>query len=219
MTRPAVQPRPAPLAAPPAVAVTNATREFAGRRVLGPVTLTLEPGALAVVVGANGAGKTTLLRLTAGLLAPTSGTVHRAGRAVYLRPGAGARHAVTVRRAVTDLARLAGVPRAEVDPLVTDLCRLTGLTGLTDRRVGELSAGEHARLSAAVAVAATPSLACLDEPTAHLDPDGVGHVLAAVRELTASGTAVLVASHTPEAFVDVADAVVRIDAGQLRENG
>ena len=218
MTEPAVQPRPAPaLSAPRAVAVTDATREFDGRRVLGPVTLSLDPGAVAVVTGANGAGKTTLLRLAAGLLTPTSGSVHRAGRAVYLRPGAGGRRAVTVRRAVTDLARLTGARRAELDLLVTDLCQLTGLGELTHRRVGELSTGQHARLTAALAVAATPTLACLDEPTAHLDPSGVADVLAAVRRLTSDGAAVLLASHTPDAFADAAHAVLRIDGGRLRE--
>ena len=195
----------------------DATRAFAGRRVLGPVTLSLEAATVAVVVGANGAGKTTLLRLAAGLLAPTSGSAHRAGRSVYLRPGAGARHAVTVRRALTDLTRLAGTPAATTGALVDELCELTGIAGLIDHRVGELSAGQHARLTAALAVAAKPSLACLDEPTAHLDPDGVHHVTAAVRRLTANGAAVLLTSHSPDEVGPVADAVLQLRTGHLSE--
>ena len=219
MTEPAVRPRPAPPAreAMPTVSLVDVTRLFGGRSVVGPVSLRLDAGAVAVVVGANGAGKTTLLRLAAGLLAPSGGTIRREGRAVYLRPGAGARNAVTVRRAVTDVAELTGTPAPATYALVEDVCQLTGLGGLAGARVGELSTGQQARLSAALAVAAAPALACLDEPTAHLDPDGVHHVLAAVRRLADAGAAVLVASHTPQAFADVADAVLALESGVLRE--
>jgi len=206
---------PAPATATVTLTLTEVTRGFAGRRVLGPLTLALDAGALAVVHGPNGAGKTTLLRVAAGLLTPTAGLRAAAGRAVYLRPGAGARHALTVRQALRHTAALAGTPTA----VVAEACHLAGLTGaLSERRVGELSAGQHARLSVALAVVAAPALACLDEPTAHLDRDGVDQVRTAVRALTARGTSVLLASHTPEAFRDLADATLAIHDGLLWES-
>ncbi len=206
--------------APPAVAavtlsLVEVTRGFAGRRVLGPITLALDVGALAVVHGPNGAGKTTLLRVAAGLLTPTAGSCTCAGRAVYLRPGAGARHTLTVRQALGHTAALTGTSTA----VVAEACHLAGLTGaMSERRVGELSAGQHARLSVALAVVADSALVCLDEPTAHLDRDGVEHVRAAVRALTARGTSVLLASHTPAQFRDLADATLTIHDGLLRES-
>lgn len=190
------------------------TRGFAGRRVLGPLTLALDAGALAVVHGPNGAGKTTLLRVAAGLLTPTSGARVCFGRSVYLRPGAGARYAQTVRQALRQTAALADTSAIDVG----EACRLAGLCGLTDCRVGELSAGQHARLTVALALAAAPTLACLDEPAAHLDPEGVEHVRAVVTQLTARGTSVLLTSHTPRQFNDLADATLTLDAGLLRES-
>ncbi len=218
MTDPTATVPAAPTAPSAAAAVTltltGVTREFAGRRVLGPITLTLDAGALAVAHGRNGAGKTTLLRVAAGLLTPTAGRRACAGRAVYLRPGGGARHALTVRQALRHTAALTGTPAA----ILAEVGRVAGLTGaLAERRVGELSAGEHARLSVALALVAAPTLACLDEPTAHLDPDGVAHVRAAMRLLITRGTSVLLASHTPEQFRDLADATLSIDDGLLRE--
>lgn len=223
MIKPAVEVPAAPAAPPgpdvaPAAAVTltlaDVTRSFAGRRVLGPLTLRLDTAAVGVVHGPNGTGKTTLLRVAAGMLVPTNGVRACTGRAVYLRPGSGARHALTVRRALAHTAALAGTPA----PVVDEACQLAGLTtALTARRVGELSAGQHARLSVALAVVATPALACLDEPTAHLDADGVDRVRALVRMLTDRGAAVLLASHSPAVFRDLADTGLALDEGLLRE--
>lgn len=215
MTEPAaVLPAPPHFSAvlPPAtLALTGVTRAFGGRLVLGPVHLTLDTGVLAVLTGANGAGKTTLLRIAAGRLAPSAGTRVCAGRAVYLRPGGGARAALTVGQAFAHTAALTGSPQATV----TAAAAASGLTALIDRRVGELSAGQQARLSAALAVAASPALACLDEPTAHLDEDSVGRVRETLGLLLAAGTTVLAASHNPDHVADLADAVLRLDAGLL----
>lgn len=196
------------------LALAESTRSFAGRRVLGPLTMALDTGVLAVVCGPNGAGKTTLLRVAAGLLSPTSGARVCTGPALYLRPGAGARQALTVRQALRHTAALTGTPAATVD----EACQLTGLHALRDQHVGELSDGQRARLTVVLAVAAAPALACLDEPTAHLDPAGVGQVRAVVRLLTDRGTTVLLTSHSPGDFRDRADATLALDEGSLRES-
>jgi len=194
--------------------LTGVTRAFGGRRVLGPLDLSLDGGALAVIYGVNGAGKTTLLRVAAGLLTPSGGTRVCPGRAVYLRPGGGARRAMTVEQALRHTAALCGT-RADS---AAKTCRLVGLTGaLSDRPVGELSAGQHARLAVALALVARPVLACLDEPTAHLDADGVEHVRAALRLLIARGTSVLLASHSPQEFGTLTDARLHLHAGLLWE--
>lgn len=202
-----------PRVTPVVLALDAAVISFGGRQVLGPLTLQLDAGAVAIVHGANGAGKTTLLRLAAGLLAPSGGTRTCSGRAVYLRPGSGARHAVTVRQAVQQVTALAG---GSADTVAL-ACRAAGLSReVCDRPVGDLSAGEHARLGVALAVAARPALACLDEPSAHLDPDGVERVCGAVSTLAGAGTSVLLASHAPELFTGVADATLAIELGCVR---
>lgn len=188
-------------------------QDYSGCRVLGPVELRLDVGVLAVVYGPNGAGKTTLLRVAAGLLAPSEGTRRCAGRTVYLRAGAGARHPLTVATTLSQTAALAGTDTARL----AEVCSVVGLDELADRRVGELSTGQRARLSAALAVAADPVLACLDEPTAHLDAGGVQAVRAVVQMLRSRGTSVLLAGHTPDQFADLAQASLRLEHGLLRE--
>lgn len=208
---PMALPTVASTAAPVVLTLTDLTRDFADRPVLGPVNLQLDSGTLAVVSGPNGAGKTTLLRIAAGLLAPSGGSRHGTGRAVYLRPGAGGRAPLRVRQVLAQTAALTGTSAEMVAEAVT----VAGLAELTERRVAELSAGQRARLTVALAVAANPVLACLDEPTAHLDPVGVQQVHAVVRLLRESGTSVLLVSHSPSQFADLADAVLRLGHGQL----
>lgn len=214
-TAPASLPTAALTAARVVLKLTDLARDFADRPVLGPVNLNLDAGTLAVVSGPNGAGKTTLLRIAAGLLAPSAGSRLCTGRAVYLRPGAGARAPLRVGQVLTQTAAFAGTPAEMLAEAVT----AAGLGELTDQRVAELSAGQRARLTVALAVTANPVLACLDEPTAHLDTSGVQQVRAVVRLLREAGTSVLLVSHTPGQFADTADAVLRLEHGRLRDSG
>lgn len=218
MSRSAADPAPtltaaAPSATPVTLALTALTRDFAHRRVLGPVDLRLDAGVLAVVGGPNGAGKSTLLRIAAGLLAPSGGIRACAGRAVYSRPGAGARHGLRVGQVLAQTAALAGT----APDAIGQARAAAGLEGLPDQRVDELSSGQRARLSLALVAVSGPSLACLDEPTAHLDPPGVEQVRAVVRLLTAGGTTVLLVSHSPDQFTELAHAVLRLENGLLRD--
>ena len=88
-----------------------------------------------------------------------------------------------------------------------------GLGEVGARSIPQLSGGEQMRLAFACAAVGDPPLVVADEPTASLDSES-GHVLLTViRRLTASGTAVVVASHDPE-LVDAADVVVRLDDGR-----
>lgn len=193
----------------PALVLTGVSRRHGSRAVLAPLTLTLDAGARAVVTGTNGSGKTTLLRVAAGLLAPSTGVRRAAGPALYLRPGSGARRHEAVADAVSVAARLAGSPD---DP--RDLVDDVGLSALADRPSGQLSAGERARLSLAIALAARPPLVCLDEPTEHLDTEGRGVAVDVLRRLAGHGCAVLVAVHDGEQPPE-ADATLRLRGGRL----
>src|SRR5438270_7783276 len=67
---------------PPAVEVRGVSRTFGRRRAVDNVDLSLRPGECLALFGPNAAGKTTLLRVIAGLLKPTTGTVHVSGESV-----------------------------------------------------------------------------------------------------------------------------------------
>lgn len=201
---------PIPASGAPVLGLRGVCRSYAGRRALGPVDLTLDAGAVCVVEGENGSGKTTLLRVAAGSLVPTVGSRRCAGPGLYLSPGSAGRDVQTVEQALGWVARMTPGRGASV----SRACDVTGLQGLRAARLGALSAGQRVRVSAAVAVVAGPALACLDEPTAHLDPAGVAAVGRAVEMLAATGSAVLVATHHPTALGEVADGGVRLHAGR-----
>lgn len=206
-----VESRPALSAAAPDVLVLEGvSRTYGATRGLASTSLRLGPGSVCTVSGANGSGKTTLLRLAAGLVAPTTGRRRVVGTAVYLAPGDGARDGQTVLQAVAFAAAVSGRP-AEVDRCL----EVAGLTAVADRRARTLSSGLRARLTLAVCLACAPGLACLDEPTAHLDADGVGQVDEIVALLAEGGAAVLVATHDPALLAARADARLHVEAGRL----
>ncbi|WP_158228342.1 ATP-binding cassette domain-containing protein [Pseudonocardia sp. MH-G8] len=195
----------------PVLELAGAGRRFGSRLVLHPVSLRVARGTVCLVHGANGSGKTTLLRVAAGLLSPSVGSRYARERAVYLRPGSGAR----ARQRVADAVRAAAVlATGEAAGVASALAR-AGLADLADRRVGALSAGQRARLLVALAVVTQPGIACLDEPTAHLDDAGAAAVWTAVRDLADAGCAVLVATPNRIELTPEPDARLRIAGGTV----
>lgn len=199
---------PPPASTKPTLTLSEASRSYGATLALAPVTLTVHPGSLCVVTGANGSGKTTLLRLAAGVLVPSTGSRHVTGSAVYLRAGDGARAPQRVAKAVRFSAALGGGDAEQA-------LDTAGLAGLAERRADELSAGQRARLTLAVALACRPDLACLDEPTAHFDDAGVKTAAEAIRSLTDAGTAVVVATHDPDPLAGLVDGLLRLEEGYV----
>lgn len=192
------------------MALDGVSRSYGPTLGLAAVTLRVEAGAVCRVVGANGSGKTTLLRLAAGMLTPTAGRRSAAGLALYLRPGDGIRDAQTVRQAVCFAAHATGDGRR-----ATAALDVAGLLSTADTMAGRLSAGQRARVSLAIALACSPSLVCLDEPTVHLDEEGRAVVAEVVRRLAGVGAAVLVATHDHGLLSQVVDRCVRLRDGAV----
>ncbi|MBB5739693.1 ABC-F family ATP-binding cassette domain-containing protein [Brevundimonas aurantiaca] len=161
-----------------------------GRRIVGPVDLTLTGPERVAVTGPNGAGKTTLLRLITGDLAPTSGQVQRPVPAALLdQEAALLRPQETLVEAWMRLN-----PDGSVQEAQAALARFLFRNTAAHRRVGDLSGGERLRAALACVMTGTrpPQLLVLDEPTNHLDLDSVAAVEAA---LSAYDGALVVVSH------------------------
>jgi ATPase subunit of ABC transporter with duplicated ATPase domains len=167
-----------------------------GRRIVGPLDLTLIGPRRVAIAGPNGAGKTTLLKLASGLLEPAAGTVERPVRAALLDQETSLlRSDETVVEAFLRLN-----PGATPNAARTALARFLFRNTAGDRIVGTLSGGERLRAGLACVMGGeTPAqLLILDEPTNHLDLDAVTAVEAALR---AFDGALLVVSHDP-AFLE-----------------
>ena len=162
------------------VQIRNVEHRYgAGRNqvlALGPVNLTVEPGAFVVLVGASGCGKSTLLRLLAGFESPTEGSVQVAG--VTPTPGVTAGVVFqqprlfpwrTVGGNIDIALRYAKVPRERRAQRRDQLLQRVGLDGTGNRRIWEISGGQQQRVAIARALAAETPLFLLDEPFAALD--------------------------------------------------
>src|SRR5262245_57369989 len=155
----------------------------------GPVTalqgvdLDLEPGMFGLL-GPNGAGKSTFMRILAGLLEPTSGAVTLDGEDILARPERvrarlgylpqefGFYPHLSGEQMLIHLLRLKGVEApGGLAKLARELLQRVNLSHAAKRKVKSYSGGMRQRLGIAQAIAGSPRLVIVDEPTAGLDPE------------------------------------------------
>ncbi|MFF4138816.1 ABC transporter ATP-binding protein/permease [Streptomyces mirabilis] len=194
---------------------------------LDSVTLTVRPGSIVAIGGPSGAGKTTLLSVAAGLREPDRGRcLHTTGSEVlpaspaltawagqpsYLLPGTLRDNLLLARRNADDEQLTAAFAALGFEDLLAALPR--GLATRVGERGWGLSSGQMQQLVLVRALLRDTPLLCLDEPTAHLDPDGEARVIAAIRTLSRSRT-VLLTTHSP-ALLEIADDIVRLNQGRV----
>jgi len=167
------------------------------------VDLTVAPRELAVIIGPNGAGKSTFLKLLAGLLPKRTGDVSIDGTTLP----AGDAHAACERGvsfvpqernvfgslSVQENLEMGGyLLRSGLKSRIEEqLNRFPMLRGRLRDKAGNLSGGQRQVLAVAVALMTNPSVLLLDEPTAGLSPAATKEIFVLIRELAASGLAIL----------------------------
>jgi iron complex transport system ATP-binding protein len=210
---------------------------YGDKKVLRHVSLGVETGEVLGVVGPNGVGKSTLIKAASGILPPLEGRVLINGKDINrLSPADRARLVAVVPQAVQlpetfqalDVVLMGRTPYlgwlgregASDHRKAFEAMERTGTLHLTDRLVGELSGGEQQRLMIARALAQTPKILLLDEPTAHLDLKHQDEVLKIVRSLASKGgLAVLLTLHDLNLVARFADRVALLSDGKVRRLG
>ena len=211
---------------PLAVQLSNAVAVLGQFPVLAGADLVVERGEIVLLQGPNGAGKTSLLRLFAGLLPLTRGEGSVLGcdlrtqrdairkRVGLLAHANGLYGDLTVTENVRFWGATVGATSAEIDAAMARM-------GLAERlakvSVARLSAGQKRRTALACLVARRAELWLLDEPHAGLDAAGRDELDATLREATAAGATVIVASHELERAGALATRLVEVVGGQIRE--
>lgn len=158
------------------------TAGYQGKPVLGPLSLTMEPGTLGLL-GPNGAGKSTLLKVLLGILHPISGsgTVagfplgsgHRLRRVIgYMSEADALIPGMTGIDYVSFAGELAGLSRRDSSRRAHELLHVLELDEARYRLLDEYSTGMKQRIKLAQALIHDPPLLFLDEPTSGLDPSG-----------------------------------------------
>jgi ABC-2 type transport system ATP-binding protein len=210
----------------PVLALDRVSRDLAGRRVVGDLTLALAEGEVLGLLGVNGAGKSTTLRMIAGVLAPSAGTVRIDGknlsehaelarRRIGYLPEVPPLHAeLTVAEFLAFCARLHGLARA-TDVAVHRAIERCGLGDVRRRLIGALSKGFRQRVGLAQAIVHEPALIVLDEPASGLDPVQAMNLRELVRGLGA-GHALVLSTHVLPDVVACCDRVAILHEGVLR---
>jgi len=191
----------------PLVRVTDLSRSYRmGSAVIGAVdgvSLEIDRGEFAALLGPSGSGKSTLLHLVAGLDRATSGTIEIGGRelgrlsaaelADYRRLTVGMVFqsfnlvsSMTLGENVELPMRFAEVDRAERSLRAREALERVGLAKRINHRPSEISGGEQQRASLARALVNRPALLLADEPTGNLDSRTGEEIMGLIRELNAT---------------------------------
>ena len=193
-----------------------------GKRLVGPLNLSLAQDGVTVFVGPNGSGKTTLLKTLHGLERPKSGTIVWRNTApsrqafVFQTP-------VMLRRSVKEnLAfplRLRQRPNDEIEQAVADWAKRIDLAKALSRPAARLSGGEKQKLALARALITQPQVLFADEPCTNLDGQATRAIETLMLEACHAGTKVLLATHDLGQVRRLASHIVFMHKGSVVEEG
>jgi cell division transport system ATP-binding protein len=207
------------------------TYEGQKRPALNKMSVEIEKGEFAFLVGTSGSGKSTFMRLILREYLPTSGRIHVAGRdlsrmhswqvpmlrrrigAVFqdfrLLPGK------TVNENVAFALQVIGKPAAIIRKVVPETLELVGLEGKGDRLPEELSGGEQQRVAIARAFVNRPAILICDEPTGNLDPATSVGIMKLLDRINRADTTVLMATHDANIVDQMRKRVIELHNGDL----
>jgi ABC-2 type transport system ATP-binding protein len=206
-------------------------RKFYGeKRVVGPLSVAIEPGEIVGLLGLNGAGKTTTLRILACDLLPSSGTVRVDGidvvdapnevrkRIGYLPDTPPLYDEMTVSAYLRFAARLRGLDAKEATRRVKEVEEATSLSDVSSDPISSLSHGFRQRVGIAQAIVHRPRLLVLDEPISGLDPVQIVEMRELLKSLRGAHT-ILLSSHILSEISETCDRILVMRDGEIAASG
>jgi polar amino acid transport system ATP-binding protein len=219
----------------PVLRFEGVTKSFGDLNVLRGIDLEVAEHESVALIGASGSGKSTLLRCAGLLEEIDDGDILLDGEvitdqaidAVRVRRKLGVvfqaynlfPHLSVLRNVTLGMTKAEGLDRAEAERQARELLARFGLEGREDQKPDLLSGGQQQRVAIARAFARRPRAMLLDEVTSALDPELVGDVLEAVRDLKEEGVTMLIVTHEMSFAREVADRIGFLHEGTLVEMG
>jgi tungstate transport system ATP-binding protein len=188
-----------------------------GRVILNIQHAIIPADRITACIGPNGAGKTTFLKLLDGLIKPDTGTVSYS----FANKTALVLHHTPMIKASskTNLSMVRDADSTITDEAIAQVIEKVGLGKLASSPAHKLSAGERQKLCLGRAILQKPNLVLLDEPTANLDPNTTEQVEEMIRQFDAQNTDVIFSSHHLAQVQRLAQYIVFIDHGEIKEKG
>lgn len=217
------------MAETPILEVHNLKVSYGCIQALKGISLEVAPGELVALIGSNGAGKTTTLKTLAGLLHPSAGKLHYAGKSLKQSPahrrvreglalvpeGRG----VFARLTVEENLQMGAYTRNDTAEIATDLERMYALfPRLAERRAqlaGTLSGGEQQMVAMARALMSRPKLLMLDEPSMGLAPMMVSMIFETIRDISAQGVSILLVEQNARLALEAAQRGYVLESGLI----
>jgi ABC-2 type transport system ATP-binding protein len=185
----------------------NLTKSYSGSTALNSLNLKIVPGEVFCLLGANGAGKTTTINLFLNFIDPTAGTAKIRGLDVQQHSLETKKYIAYIPEQVTLYKNLSGLENLEyftalagrADYTKEQLLKFFDEVGLSretaGKRVETYSKGMRQKVGIAIALAKKAEALLLDEPTSGLDPKASNEFSGLLKKMSASGVAVLMATH------------------------
>ena len=211
----------------PSIVAENLTKNYGSFTALSKLNLKIEGSKCVGFLGPNGAGKTTTLKIFTDMIRASEGRALINGIDVHLNKkkalaSVGALiespeiyPALTPREALSMVAEIRGLPRAEAKRKIEETVAEVKMSEWLAKKVGKFSKGMKQRINVAAALLSDPEVIMLDEPTTGLDPRGQAEVRDIVKDLKKKNRLVFMSSHLLNEVQEICDEVAMIDHGKL----
>jgi polar amino acid transport system ATP-binding protein len=219
----------------PLVSIRDVHKSFGDLEVLKGVSLDVKQGEVICIIGPSGSGKSTLIRCINALNDINSGSITVEGIEVNdpaldkleLRKNVGMvfqqynlfPHKTALENVMMAPIKVLKQSPDEVEARARALIKRVNLVGKEDSYPGELSGGQQQRVAIARSLAMNPDVMLFDEVTAALDPETVGEVLLAIKDLAKDGMTCILVTHEMGFAREVADHIYFTDRGVIVEHG
>ena len=209
--------------------IKKISKEYGDMIAVNDIDLEVNKGEIFGILGPNGAGKSTLIGMICGLIKRTSGEIIYEEKETKIRkfkenigivPQDFALYwDLTAEENIEFFCSLYGFRGKDLKTRVNNVLDFVGLTDVRNKKASEFSGGMKRRLNIGCAIAHSPKLIIMDEPTVGIDPQSRNHILKSVLKLRDEGATVIYTSHYMQEVDDICDRIAIVDKGNVIAEG
>jgi len=200
--------------------LSSKRRKYEEREVLKDISFSVKKGQGLGLIGHNGCGKSTMLKLLTRIMYPDTGSIEMSGRVSSLiELGAGFHPDMSGRQNVYINASIFGLTKKEIDERVEDIIAFSELEAFIDNPVRTYSSGMYMRLAFAVAINVDADILLIDEILAVGDAAFQAKCFNKIKTIKASGTTVVIVSHSLAQIEEICETSLWIHDGLVRAVG